>query len=235
MSERPIAIVPARGGSKRFPRKNIAELAGKPLLAWTIDAALRSEVFEAIGVSSEDAEILDVARQWGAVPLPREERLAGDDAQVRHVVRRLLEAPDGIAAGRESFAVLLPTSPLRTVEDICRAYELFRATNADVVMSLAPFAHPPQRAVWAPEGRVLPYFGPQYMVQTQRLDQLYRHDGSIILGKTEAFLRDGEFYGSEVVPFYADPNAAVDIDSPLDLEWAEFLLVKRRAAAGAAL
>lgn len=225
MPNSPLCIIPARGGSKRLPRKNIALLAGKPLLAYAIEAALDSGVFDQVCVSSEDDEILEVARVHGAhLALKRSPELASDTVQVRHVCAYLLE--DFAAQGRAyaEFAVLLATNPFRTAQDIKAAYEVFKRENANYVMSLVPYQHPPQRAVWAPHGYVEPYFGLQYMKQTQLLDTLYRHDGSIIFAKSDVFLIEREFYGTKVVPYFIPLERSVDIDHPQDLAWAEFLL-----------
>ena len=225
MTDRPLCIIPARGGSKRLPRKNIALLAGKPLLVYAIEAALESGVFDQVCVSSEDDEILEVARAHGAQLAPkRPPELATDTTQVRHVCAYLLEY--FAAQGRvfTEFGVVLTTNPFRTAQDIKAAYEIFKHENANYVMSLVPYSHPPQRAVWVPHRYVEPYFGLQYMKQAQLLDTLYRHDGSIIFAKSEAFLREREFYGTKVVPYFIPVERSVDIDNPLDLAWAEFLL-----------
>lgn len=222
---KPICIIPARGGSKRFPGKNIALLAGKPLLAYAIEAALDSEVFDQVCVSSDDDKILDIARRYGAtLALKRPPELATDTAQVKQVCAYLLE--DLAAQGRcySEFAVFLVTTPFRTSQDIRAAYEIFKRKEANYLMSLVPYSHPPQRGVWAPDGYVEPYFGVQHMKPTQLLDTLYRHDGSMIFAKSEVFLREREFYGSKVVPYFIPPERSVDIDNPLDLAWAEFLL-----------
>ena len=225
MTDRPLCIIPARGGSKRLPRKNIALLVGKPLLAYAVEAALESDVFDQVCVSSEDDEILEVARVYGAHLAPkRPPDLATDAAQVRHVCAYLLEYFASQGRAYSEFAVLLVTSPFRTSQDIKAAYEIFKREDANYVMSLVPYSHPPQRAVWVPHGYVEPYFGLQYMKQAQLLDTLYRHDGSIIFAKSEAFLREREFYGTKVVPYFIPVERSVDIDNPLDLAWAEFLL-----------
>ena len=225
MIDRPLCIIPTRGGSKRLPHKNIALLGGKPLLAYAIEEALKSNVFEMVCVSSEDDEILEVARAYGIeLALKRPPELATDTAQVKHVCKYLLEhfASRGLAYAE--FAVLLATNPFRTAEDIQAAYDIFKRKDANYVMSLVPYSHPPQRAVWVTDGYVKPYFGLQYMKQTQLLDTLYRHDGSVIFAKTDVFLQEGELYGSKVVPYFIPVERSVDIDSPLDLAWAEFLL-----------
>lgn len=224
---KPLCIIPARGGSKRLPRKNVALLAGKPLLAYAIDTALESDVFNLICVSSEDDEILDTASKYGAhLALRREPELATDTAQVRHVCAHVLEDLASQGQVYNEFAVLLVTNPLRTSRDIKAAYEIFKQKDANYVMSLVPYSHPPQRAVWIPNSYVEPYYGLQYMKQTQLLDSLYRHDGSIVFARTEVFLKEKEFYGTKVVPYILPTERSVDIDDPLDLAWAEFLLTK---------
>jgi CMP-N-acetylneuraminic acid synthetase len=225
----PLCLIPARGGSRRFPRKNLAFLAGKPLLAHAVAAARASGVFSLICVSSEDGEILAAAREAGAdAALPRPPELAGDTAMVKEVCIQVLEHFSARGQAFREFGVLLPTTPLRRPEDLQAGYRLLQNPEVNYVMSLVPFSHPPQRAVWAPEGYVEPYFGLQFMRPAQQLDPLYRHDGSFIFAKTEVFLREREFYGTRVAPYFIPPEYSVDIDSPLDLAWAEFLLARRR-------
>lgn len=225
MTNKVLGIIPARGGSKRLPRKNIALLAGKPLLAYAIEEALKSNIFDTVCVSSEDDEVLEIARACGVhLALKRPQQLATDTAQVKHVCKHLLEYFATQGSAYTEFAVLLTTNPFRIAEDIKTAYEIFKRQDANYVMSLVPYSYPPQRAVWVTDGYVKPYFGLQYMKQAQLLDTLYRHDGSIIFAKTEAFLREREFYGTKVVPYFIPQERSVDIDSPLDLAWAEFLL-----------
>ena len=223
--DKPVCIIPARGGSKRFPRKNIALLAGKPLLAYAIEASLESGVFHTVCVSSEDKEILDIARTHGAhEALRRPPELSNDKAQVKDVCAHILNHFSSQGTDYSAFAVLLPTNPLRSAADIKAAYEIFKRRHANFVMSLVPCTHPPQRAVQVKDGYVEPYFGLQYMKRTQLLDPLYRHDGSIIFARTGVFLKEQEFYGSGVVPYFIPAERSVDIDSEMDLAWAEFLL-----------
>jgi len=231
MLSKPICIIPARGGSKRFPRKNISLLAGKPLLAYTIEAALKSDVFDLICVSSEDEEILDVAERWGAeAVLKRPPELSGDRVPLKEVCAHLLEGFAKRGRHYSEFGLLLVTNPLRGPQDLIDAYKVFKSENAAICMSLVPFAHPPQRAVMVNKksGFVEPYFGGENMVQTQLLEPLYRHDGSIIFAQTKVFLRTREFYGPGVVPFFVRPERSVDIDNPFDLAWAEFLIERAK-------
>jgi CMP-N-acetylneuraminic acid synthetase len=228
---KPLCIIPARGGSQRFPRKNIAQLAGKPLLAYTLQAALQSQVFHLVCVSSEDEKILEVGRRFGAqLALRRPPELATDTVQLKQVCLYLLEYFASQGQRYEEFGLLLPTNPLRTPGNIQEAYEIFKQQKANYVMSMVPFTHPPQRAVWVPHGYVEPYFGIQHMKPAQMLETLYRHDGSIIFAKSKVFLQEREFYGSKVVPYFIPPEKSTDIDEPLELAWAEFLLERRRVS-----
>jgi len=227
--KKPLAIIPARGSSKRFPGKNVAILAGKPLIAYAIKAAQESEVFDLVCVSSEDDEILKIAKDWGAQTVfKRPAELADDRTPLKEVCAYLLESFSSQGSKYGEFGLLLATNPLRTAEDLREAYRLFKKDNAVTCMSLVPFSHPPQRAVRvnSNSGFVEPYFGIESMTQSQLLEPLYRHDGSIIFAQTEMFLKTREFYGPGVIPYFVPPERSVDIDSPLDLAWAEFLLKK---------
>lgn len=226
--EKPLCIIPARGGSKRFPRKNVAQLLGKPLLAYAVESALESDVFDTVCVSSDDDEILKVAKEYGALALKRPAELAGDTVQVKQVVRYLLEHFASEGKDYSVFGLLLPTNPLRTAEDVRKAYEILKENDANYVMSVIPHSDPPQRAVCVKEGYLEPYFGVEYMKTAQQLEPLYHDDGSVIFAKSAAFLKEGEFYGSKVMPYFMPPERSVDIDQPHELELAEFLLRKHR-------
>jgi CMP-N-acetylneuraminic acid synthetase len=227
MTERakPLCIIPARGGSKRLPRKNIVLLAGKPLLGWAIEAAQESRVFDQICVTSEDSEIQAVAREYGTdVIHQRAPGLATDTAQVKQVcvdVLRDLEAQDIFY---KAFGVLLTTTPLRRPEDLRIAWNQFQGSDADVLMSVTRYDQPPQRALAIRNGFLTPFFGHKYYGPRQELEPLYRHDGTVIYANVQPFLRTGEFYQERLLPFEIDSRHAVDVDQPLDLAWIEFLI-----------
>jgi CMP-N-acetylneuraminic acid synthetase len=223
--EQPIGIIPARGGSKRFPRKNIALLRNKPLLSYAIESALDSRIFSKVCVSSEDDEILETASKHGDVlALKRPEALASDTTPLKEVCAHLLNHFEKQGESYREFGLLLPTNPLRTAENIREAYKKFKDSKANFCMSLVRFSHPPQRAVHIRSGYVKPFWGLEFMTQTQKLEPLYRHDGSIIFAETKAFMDSKEYYGEKVVPFFVPEDRSVDIDSPMDLAWAEFVL-----------
>jgi len=215
---KPICIIPASGASIRFPRKNIALLNGKPLLAYAIDEALLSNIFRAVYISSEDAEILEIAQNYGGVPLLRPPELGSDRAQIRHVCLDILKSIEC-----DEFGVLGVPNPLRKAEDIVAAYTIFKQSDAECLMSISSYNHPPQRAVWVSDGYIEPYFNIKYMLRAQELDQVWRCDGSILFVKTDTFRRVGDFYGPRIVPYFTPSERSVDIDFPIDLKWAEFL------------
>jgi len=223
-----ICIIPARGGSKRFPRKNIALFLGKPLLQIAVEVAQESGMFDQICVSSDDPETLEIAAKSGATAMPRPPHLATDTIGYAYVCEHIVKQLSTSDRPVETFAVLLATSPLRKARDIVDAFDILRKTDAHGVMSLGPYPHPPQCAVWAPHGEIVPFFGDSFMLQSQTLDQLYVHDGNIILMRAEHFDPDKAWYSEKMAPLYIEPNRCVDIDRPQDLLWAEFLANQTR-------
>lgn len=226
--KKPLCIIPAKGISKRVERKNIKLLAGKPLLSYTIEAALKSEVFSKICISSEDDKILAIAKKHDKngeiLALKRPMDLSSDDAQVKHVCKYILESFLKEGLKYSSFGVLLPTSPLRNEIDIKKAYNIFEKEDVECVMSVVSYSYPPQRAVWIKNKYIEPYFGLKYMKPTQKLDTLYRHDGGVIFCKTNSFLKNKGFYTNKILPYFIPKERAIDIDSSLEIKWAEFLL-----------
>lgn len=222
---RPLCIIPARGGSRRFPRKNAAPFAGRPLVGVAVAVAKASGVFRTVCVSSDDDEILAIAEDYGAdIALRRSGEVSAYEKQVKDVCQAALTELALRGASYAAFGVLLPTSPLRTADDIRASYQTLCDSGLDCCMTLTPCAHPPQRALHIVGGRVEPHFGHQYLLQTQALEPLYRHDGTAIFARTEAFLREQTFYGLHIAPYLIPAERAVDVDSPLDLAWAEFLV-----------
>ena len=210
---KPLCLIPARSGSKRLPGKNIRLLAGKPLIAYTIEAARNSGVFDCICVSTDDEEIAAIAREYGAeVPFMRPAHLANDTARVVDVSRHALGFFAEHGHEYESFCVLQPTSPLRTANDIRDAYALFRSNGADYVVGIVAWEHPP---FWAFEKRdnfLTPHWGAEKMLKTQDLPQLWRPNGAIFMARTDAFLEDGTFYTDQTIGYEMPPERAIDVD-----------------------
>jgi CMP-N-acetylneuraminic acid synthetase len=225
--EKPLCIIPARGGSKRFPRKNIAPLLGKPLIAYAIETAKKSEVFDKIFVSSDDDEILEIAEEYGAdIAQKRPADLASDAAQIKHVCVYILQQLLDRGYRYDMFGLILATNPFTKASDIKQAYEKLFRSDANAIMSVIPFNPPPQRAVWFPDGYIEPYFGMQYMKQAHLLESLFVCDGSIYFARTGVFLKEQDLYLSRMIPFRISSEISVDIDYPEDLMRAEYILKK---------
>jgi CMP-N,N'-diacetyllegionaminic acid synthase len=228
-----LAIVPARGGSKSLPRKNVRLLAGKPLICWTLDAASCSSVDRVI-VSTDDPEIADVARRAGAeVPFERPAELARDDtpgiAPILHAIGWLDEhegyRPDVVM-------MLQPTSPLRTAADIDAALRLLMEHEGDAVVSVCPATHHPY---WTrritPEGLLADFVVMDHVpVRRQDLPQAFALNGAVYAGQTAAVVRAQSFYPGRTHAYVMPPERSVDIDSPWDFELADLILSHRSAS-----
>lgn len=221
MPQKPLCIIPARKGSKRFPGKNTMLFRGKPLVQHAIDVAKESGVFSAICVTSDDPAVLEIARENGVdIIHERPAELSGDKVQLMAVCKAILEEyPD-----YDCFALLIPVAPLRTAQDIRNAYDLLQPDDTNTVFSIVKHSHPPQLSVCINNaGYLEPFFDKNNLKQSQQLTPLYHHNGTVIFCKRESFLREMDFYGSNVVPYEVPPERSVNIDEPIDMAWAEFL------------
>jgi len=220
-----LCIIPARGGSKRFPKKNIVLFNGKPLVGIAAEVAKASGVFQTICVSSDDKEILRTGGEYGAdYQHTRSERLASDHVQLPEVCRDILDSLASEGKTFDSFAILTPMNPLRSTEDILAAEKLLTTTGADAVISLATHTHSPRRALAVRENRIRQYFSDENLETYTKEERLYYHDAAIVFVRTEPFLKSGKFHGPNVIPYFTPPERSVNIDYPIDLAWAEFLL-----------
>ncbi|MCP4118195.1 MAG: acylneuraminate cytidylyltransferase family protein [Desulfobacteraceae bacterium] len=221
-----LAIIPARGGSKGLPGKNILELGGKPLLAWTIEAGKRSKYIDRLILSSEDAEIIRVAEEWGCeVPFVRPEEFAQDEtpgiAPVLHALETLTEKYD--------YMILLqPTSPFRTAPDIDACLEFCCVNDSPSCVSVAEASENPY---WmfsmAKDNKIEPLIRTKDEVhQRQLLPKSFILNGAIYISKTEYIAVEKSFVTKDTLAFIMHRDHSVDIDSEKDLLYAEFLLNK---------
>ncbi len=224
LERNPLCIIPARGGSKRLPRKNIVPLGGKPLLTWTIDAALETGLFDRVWVSSEDPEILEVARAWGGAPLTRPPELAEDHVSLEEMCLWAIESLASRGHDYTDLYMLLPTSPLRKGSTIKRAWNVYLESGAHFLLSTIPLHHPPQWALVEKNGLLSPLFPEEYETPRQWLVPSLRHEGGHAIGKISEFFKTRSFISSRTVAFPVAAEEAVDVDEPMDLAWAEFLL-----------
>jgi N-acylneuraminate cytidylyltransferase/CMP-N,N'-diacetyllegionaminic acid synthase len=227
MSLEVVGIIPARGGSKGIPRKNIAPLAGRPLIAWTIQAVQVSLHMNRVIVSTEDEEIARIAKQSGAdVPFLRPTELAQDDtpgmAPILHAVK-WLEKNEGYVP--DLIMCLQPTSPLRSSEDIDAAIELAERTNADAVVSVMPVDHHPDwmRCV-DNDGRLSDFRTDDPATRRQDLLPVYALNGAIYLGCRTVLLEQESWYTDKTYAYIMPPERSLDIDTQWHLYLADLVL-----------
>ncbi|TGN39925.1 acylneuraminate cytidylyltransferase family protein [Marinobacter confluentis] len=224
-----LAVIPARGGSKRLPGKNIMPLAGKPLIQWTIDAALESGVFDRVCVSTDCETIASVARAGGAdVPFLRPDALASDTATTASALAHFIQMLEQAEACSFSHVCLLqPTSPLRTAEDIREAENLLMADNLDAVVSVCELEHPIQ---WCnrlgPDGSMKGFVTPAANRRSQDQEPFYRLNGAIYFCRTSVALKLETLYSEDVRSraWVMDQAHSVDIDTALDFAIAEAVI-----------
>lgn len=223
-----LGIIPARGGSKRIPRKNIINLGGQPLIKYTIDAACSSNRLSRFIVSTDNLEIADVARNAGAsVPFLRPPELATDLVNSIPVMQHAIDFIEQDGCYVHAVVLLQPTSPFRDGTHIDAAIDLFTASDTDSLTSVCRLKEHPYYAWKGNEHNIEPFFSyDEQALPRQGLPPAYIENGAIYITK-RGLIDQGRFYGNRVVPFVMDEWHSVDIDTPLDLLWAEFLLKKR--------
>jgi len=225
MSDRALAVIPARGGSKRIPKKNIHPFRGRPMLAWTVDAARESGCFSRVVVSTDDEEIAEVARAWGAeVPFLRS-RAADDHAPASAAtLATITQCEEHWGERWDTVAQLFAVCPLRTAEHIRAAMDAFHASDAGFLISAYSYHWTnPWWACTLDEQGVPTRLFPDAYVRSQDLPPLYGPSGAIWAADVAALREAGTFYGPGHVYWPMDWKAAVDIDGFEDLEIADTL------------
>lgn len=226
-----VGLIPARGGSKGIPRKNVAPCAGRPLIAWTCDAARAARTLARTLVSTDDAEIAAVARECGVeAPFLRPAALAADDTPALPVLVHALDWLESQGATVEAVVLLQPTSPLRRAEHIDGAVELFRRAGADTVVSVIEVPHRfhPASVMREREGRLVPYHEDTATVmRRQGLEPLVARNGPAVLVVSPRMLRAGDLYGGRTVGYRMSEHDSIDVDTVDDLDLAGMLLAAR--------
>lgn len=228
-----VAIITARGGSKRIPGKNIKEFCGKPILAYSITAALESGIFDTVMVSTESGEIAAAAGQYGAqVPFYRSEETAGDYATTNDVLLEVLQEYENRGQCFEIGCCIYPTAPFVTPEKLQEAVRRLKESDADTLIAVTPFSYPPQRAMIVDEGRLI-FKHPEYLdSRSQDLEAHYHDVGQFYVFRTEAFRRNGRLMVGNILPYVVSEMEVQDIDNPVDWEIAEikYKLMKKKEA-----
>lgn len=218
---RHLAVIPARGGSKRLRRKNVIDFLGRPIIAWTLDAAAEAEIFTRVLVSTEDAEIAEIAGQLGGQVDARPEALAGDEIGVAAVCTDLI---DRLAAAGESFdtlSVLYATAPLRNAEDVRTTHALLASGTCDYAMAVTEFSQPVHQALRLGDGGTLEPLFPDLVTERKDVAGVFHAgNGSTYCVAMPAFMATRRFYGPGLRGHVMPPERSVDIDTAADYELA---------------
>ena len=221
-----LAIIPARGGSKRLPRKNVLDLCGKPLIAWTIEAAKKSKYIDEVIVSSDDNEILEISEIYGASILRRPIELSGDTATTFDAIKHSIENTQ-----KYDYIILLQaTSPLRDEKHIDEAIELLEFKNANAVISVSEMNHSPLWSNTLDDSLSMSNFLKDGIInkRSQDLEKYYRLNGAIYICKTDKLLEEESFFLKENIFAYKMPQKqSIDIDTNLDLLVAKVIIGER--------
>lgn len=217
-----IAIITARGGSKRIPRKNIKEFCGKPILAYSIEAALQSGLFDEVMVSTDDEEIAEIGKRYGAkVPFFRSEKTANDFATTNDVLLEVLEEYEKRGEHFDVACCIYPTAPFVTAEKLKNAMELLLASDADTLIPVVAFSYPPQRAMVVEDGRLV-FEYPQYIdARSQDLTPHYHDVGQFYCFRVAPYKINKKLMLGNILPMVISELEVQDIDNLTDWEIAE--------------
>lgn len=215
-----VAIITARGGSKRIPHKNIRDFCGKPIISYSIEAALSSGVFDEVMVSTDDETIASIARSFGAaVPFMRSAASANDYASTDDVIAEVLRTYEAGGTRFDRFCCIYPTAPFVTAEKLKNAMALL--DQAESVMPVVAFSYPPQRGIILENGRIRRKYPEFLTARSQDLEKMYHDCGQFYACRTDAFFRDSTTDVDDLVPMIMPEMEVQDIDTEEDWAIAE--------------
>lgn len=228
-----LAVIPARGGSKRIPRKNIKPFCGKPMLAWSVEAAIQSGCFDHVIVSTDDAEIAEVARQCGAqVPFMRPATLSDDHTGTTAVIAHAINWFAGQGQKPEQVCCIYATAPFVSAVDLCRGLSVLTDSGADYAFSVTSYAFPIQRAIRITDAGRIDMFNPEHFnTRSQDLDEAYHDAGQFYWGQADAWLQNKMIFSEGSSPIKLPRHRVQDIDTPEDWLRAEWLFKAQQVAA----
>jgi CMP-N-acetylneuraminic acid synthetase len=222
-----IAIIPARGGSKRIPKKNIKNMAGKPLVAWTIESALKSRLLDRVIVSTDDKEIAQISKKYKAEIIERPKELATDKAKAIDALWHVLECLKKENYVPDAVIFLQPTSPLRTDKDILKAIDIFLKNKCESVVSVSEMNPSPYWSFKIEDKYLKLLFGEGYLSKrSQDLPKIYVPNGAIFIAKIKTLENFNSFYTSLISPYIMPQERSIDIDTKEDFKKAENFLRK---------
>lgn len=228
-----LAVIPARGGSKRIPRKNIKDFCGKPIIAWSIEAALRSGCFDRVIVSTDDLEIADVARKWGAeVPFMRPTNLADDYTSTIPVVRHAVEWHLQSGQAPVYVCCIYATAPFVSASDLRHGYELLAGNNCNYAFSVTSYPFPIQRAIRITNQERIEMFHPEHFnTRSQDLEEAWHDAGQFYWGRANAWIEGKMLFTPEAIPVRLPRHRVQDIDTVEDWLRAEWMFKAMRSKA----
>lgn len=217
-----IAIITARGGSKRIPKKNIKEFCGKPIIAYSIEAALESGVFDEVMVSTDSEEIAEIAKKYGAkIPFMRSEATSNDFATTSDVLMEVFAEYEKMGRPIEYACCIYPTAPFVTAKKLQNAMSTLIEDNADTVMPVVSFSFPPQRGMAIRDGE-LKLVQPEHIItRSQDLEPIYHDAGQFYAIKVDNFKKSKNVFKGSVLPLVISELEVQDIDNETDWKLAE--------------
>ena len=220
-----LGIIPARGGSKGIPRKNIKLLAGKPLIHYTITEAKKSKYLSYMVVSTEDVEITNLVEKYGVDVVKRPDELSADDTPTAHVVQHVIKFLQEKENQNFNIIVILqPTSPLRLVSDIDGAIEMFIKKKCDSVVTVSELQHPPHWMYTIERDVLVPIIKEKNILRRQDAPKIFQLNGAVFVTSKEYLFKNNLIFSGEIGPYIMPIERSVDIDSPLDLKLAELII-----------
>jgi len=217
-----IAIIPARGGSKRVPRKNIKNFLGKPIIAYSIEAALRSNAFDEVMVSTDDEEIAQIAKSYGAcVPFFRSAEKSDDMTGVVPVLIEVLHEYEKLGKTYKHCAGIYPCAPFVTAERLKKAMSQLISSGADSVVPIVKFSYPPQRGLVVRGGRLSMLHPENYIARSQDLEPMYHDAGQFFCVNVTSLINQGQAFGNHCIPLELPETEVQDIDTEADWTIAE--------------
>ncbi|MCM1261968.1 MAG: acylneuraminate cytidylyltransferase family protein [Butyrivibrio sp.] len=224
---RNLAVIPARSGSKGLKDKNIKELLGKPLMAYTIEAAIESGLYDTVHVSTDTDKYAQIAMEYGAdVPFLRKKELSTDAASTWDVVRFVIQEYEEMGKRFDVVTVLQPTSPLRTKEDIIDAYSFFEEKKANMISSVCEMEHSPLWSNTLPDDLSMEYFEDEETayIPRQKLPVYYRENGAVYILKVDYLMNNTALYKNRCFAYIMEKEHSVDIDEEIDFLFAQIIL-----------
>ncbi|EOW9309961.1 pseudaminic acid cytidylyltransferase [Vibrio cholerae] len=229
-----VAIIPARGGSKRIPRKNVKDFYGKPMIAWSIEAAKASGCFDKIIVSTDDPEIADIARQFGAeIPFMRPAALSDDYTGTIPVIRHAVEWLNQNDAPVDYACCIYATAPFILPEDLKQGLQLIKNSGSSYAFSVTSYAFPIQRAVRITKNGRVAMFNPEhFQTRSQDLEEAWHDAGQFYWGTADAWCEERAIFGEDSLPVRLPRHRVQDIDTAEDWNRAEWLFRALQAEGG---